>query len=100
MHNCDHMSHDPNRAGKRIVGVCCIALAALLSCLAVWLFVLGELPAIKTGESSYMMFSGMAINGVDVPEWTFYFIPCTIALFSTGLWFVGWRMSVGDYENT
>ena len=80
--------------GKRIAGVSCFVAAVVLLSLSVWLAVLGEFPAIKTADRSYLMFGAMSIYGVDVPAWAFYLIPGTLLVFAVGLWFVGWSISV------
>jgi len=94
---------DPNSKSlaDRMIGVCCFGAALVFTSLAIWLCILGDFPAIKTGDHSYMMFSGMSINGVDVPSWTFYFIPAGLFVTAIVLWFIGWRKSmVRGHEDT
>ena len=83
-----------NRIGKRIAGILCFIVAAVITTLAVWLCVLGEVPAIKTGDHSYMILGGMSINGVDMPAGAFYFIPGVLFAFGVGLWLIGWCVSM------
>lgn len=46
------------------------------------------------------MFGGMSINGMEMPDWTFYFIPGLLFLASIGLWFVGWYVTMSGHEET
>jgi hypothetical protein len=92
-------NRDFNRIRNRITAVFCFIVAAILTSFAVWLYILGDFPAIQTGDHSYMMFGGMSINGVDMPSWAFYLIPGALFVFGVGLWFAGWRMSMRGHDD-
>jgi hypothetical protein len=86
---------------KRMSRVWCFIAAVVLTSLGTWLCILGDLPAIKISDNSYMIFGGMSINGVDVPAWAFYFIPAGLFVVATVFLFVGWRMNrVIGHEDT
>ncbi len=88
-----HMENrDSRKQEKRMGRVWCFIAAVVFTSLGVWLCILGALPAIKTGDHSYMMFGGMSINGVDVPAWAFYFIPAGLFVVAIGFCIIGWRM--------
>ena len=86
------------RFGKRIAGGLFFIGAAGFASLAIWLCVLGELPSIRIGEHSHLIFGGMIINGMEVPDWAFYFIPGMMFLASIGLSFVGWYITMRGHE--
>jgi hypothetical protein len=85
----------------RVIGACCFIGAVVFALLGIWLCILGEFPAIKTGDNGYMIFGVMNINGADVPGWAFYFIPAGLFIIAFALWFIGRHKSLGRRdENT
>ena len=91
----------PKAVVDRVVAASCFIGGVVFTSLGIWLCILWDFPAIKTGDSSYIMFGGMSINGVDVPGWAFYFIPAGLFVTAIALWFIGWRKSLGrGHENT
>jgi len=90
-----------NKTLDRMIGASCFVGAVVLTALGIWLSILGDFPAIKTGDHSYMMFAGMSINGVELPGWTFYIIPAGLFVMAIALWFIGWHKSlISGHENT
>jgi hypothetical protein len=88
------MEHrDPKKPASRKAAMWFLIGAVVVTSLAVWLCILGDLPAIKTGDHTYMMFGGMSVNGTQMPGWTFYFIPAGLFVVAGILWIVGWRKS-------
>ena len=81
----------PVTSARWVVGVCSFVAALVLSALAVWLFILGEFPSIRTGENSYMTFAAFSVNGVVLPDWAFYFIPSGVLVIAMIVAYVGWR---------
>jgi hypothetical protein len=81
----------PVTSATWILGVGSCVVAFVLTALAVWSFILGEFPTIRTGENSYMTFAAFSVDGVILPDWAFYFIPTGISVIAMILAYVGWR---------
>jgi len=89
-----HMENrDSKRMASRKVGAYFFIAAIVVTSLAVWLCVRGELPAIRTGSDTLVIFGGMSVNGVQIPDWAFYFIPAGLFIVAIILWIIGWRKS-------
>src|SRR5664279_2910035 len=86
-------NQDSKRMAGRKVGVYFFIAAVVVTLLAVWLCIREELPVIKTGSNTIVIFGGMSINGVQIPGWTFYFIPAGLFVIAIILWIIGWRKS-------
>jgi hypothetical protein len=89
-------NRDSRSAADRMIGACCFVGAAVFASLGIWLCINGDFPAIKTGDHSFMMFGGMTINGVEVPDWAFYFIPAGLFIIAITLSFIGWRKHLAN----
>jgi hypothetical protein len=93
-------NQDSNRRASRKVGVYFFIAAVVVALLGVWLCIRGDLSVIKTSRDTMVIFSGMSINGVQIPGWTFYFIPAGLFIIAIILWIIGWRKSrVGGHED-
>jgi hypothetical protein len=93
LNECHMENQDSKKQAKLMGRIWCFIAAVVLASLGVWLCILGDLPAIKTGEHSCMMFGGITINGADVPGWAFYFIPAGLFVIAIVSSFFGWRMN-------
>ena len=93
-------NQDSNRIASRKVGVYFFIAAVVVTLLGVWLCIRGDLSVIKTSRDTMVIFSGMSINGVQIPGWTFYFIPAGLFIIAIILWIIGWRKSrVSGHED-
>jgi len=86
-------NRDSKSMARRKIGAYFFIAAIVVASLAVWLCVDGELPAIKIGSDTVIIFEGMGVNGVQIPDWAFYFIPTGLFIVAIILWMIGWHKS-------
>ena len=78
------------KLSKQLCGACCFIVAGCLTFLAIWLSLLGELPAVETSSHSFVWISVVDINGEpSVPGWAFYFIPAGLFVVAFVVFFFG-----------
>jgi hypothetical protein len=77
---------------NHVAAVFCFAVGVALMALASWLFAEGEIPAFPLGGGRYVAFGGASINGFDLPEWTFYFLPGGLYLVSVVFLWLVWHL--------
>ena len=93
-------NQDSNKMTSRKIGVYFFIAAVVVALLGVWLCIRGDLSVIKTSRDTAVIFSGMSINGVEIPGWTFCCFPAGLFIIAIILWIIGWRKSrVSGHED-